>query len=65
MSTASSSPVSSSHAPHSAVVGHDFDEEAHQAEHEGKFTTTEVEIMFLVTIFGVLMWVCAAWIFAT
>jgi hypothetical protein len=48
--------------PH--VVAHDFDEEAHQAEREGKFTTTEVEIMFLVTIFGVLMWVCAAWIFA-
>lgn len=60
MSTASSSPVSSPH-----VVAHDFDEEAHQAESEGKFTETEVEVMFLATVFGVLMWVCAAWIFAT
>lgn len=64
MSTASSSPVSSSHGTASHGTGYDFDEEAHQAEREGKFTDTEVEIMFLATIFGVLMWVCAAWIFA-
>ena len=65
MSTASSTPVSSAHAATSQAGGYDFDEEAHVAEREGKFTTTEVEVMFLATVFGVLMWVCAAWIFAT
>lgn len=30
---------------------------------DDKFTQTEVEILFLLTIFGTLMWICASWIF--
>lgn len=50
--------------PTSPAASHGFDDEADQAECEGKFTDTEVEITFLLTIFGAVMWVCAAWIFA-
>jgi hypothetical protein len=40
-----------------------YEDEAHEAQARGKFTDTEVEVLFLLTLFGVIVWVGAAWIF--
>ncbi len=58
MTTASSSPATS----HGDA--NPYEEEVHEAHRQDKFTNTEVEVMFLLTVFGVVAWVCAAWIFA-
>jgi len=57
MTTASSSPSSS----HGLV--NPYEGEADEAKRQGKFTDTEVEILFLLTLFGTVAWVAAAWIF--
>ena len=57
MTTASSSQSSS----HGMV--NPYEDEAQEAKRQDKFTDTEVEVLFLLTLFGTIVWVGAAWIF--
>ncbi|MBL9004300.1 MAG: hypothetical protein JNJ46_08645 [Myxococcales bacterium] len=58
MTTASSSPSSSS------GMVNPYEDEVQEAKRQDKFTETEIEILFLLTLFGTTVWVGAAWIFA-